>query len=470
MFLILSICFGCYFVVKVPLLWGSDETFHTMRIYQIAQGHLRSDFLGDTREKGGFGGAIPTSLHELVLNVNHDQFNNVANGNPPGTKNVDDPSIYRRIGGLKLMNGASSTYAFPNTAAYSPVPYLPMVFGMRIAQWLNPNLLQTIMFMRLLGLASFVGIIYYSLRLLRGQPAQWLVFVVALLPMTVFQSAIITADTLTIAISLLFFSLVVYSLSADRFTLVHKLLLLATTISIPLLKPGYLLLVPLILLVPNRHFERMKSGLLYKVGVIGVTFILVMAWNYLTRDVADAVSLIKPGNGEEYIHVTDQLGYIFTSPLAYLTVVARTLLLSDARYITEMLGSLGFNVVFLPGAAILSTALSLLLATIASGRQVISRRVSYILLASVVLCFGSIVTTIYLTFTKVGGPEVSGIQGRYLIPLVPPLLLGIGKLVDGRLAFSIALVKTAYYHYVMYALVTFSLLAAAIKYTYVTWG
>lgn len=473
-FVLLSLCFGLLFIAKVPLLWGTDETFHAMRIYQLTEGHLRSQNLGQTRQQGGYGGQVPVPLVELVQYVNADQFNNDPSSIPYGTKNLDNPQAYKELGGIRLWGVPTKSYAFPNTAAYSPAPYLPYIAGMHIAKLMNASIHRTVLLMRLAGLLAYIIIIYYALRLLRQSQFKWIIFTIALLPMSVFQAAIISVDSLTIAMCILLTAMVARYFTADfKITRAQIAILFVCAIALPLMKPGYILLGLLPLFLSTKIFATKRVAYGFKAALAASVLLMFAGWGIATKDVASSIALIKPinpGYQHELIDVSQQVHFVVSHPVSYARTVIRNSILNDNRYFTEMFGTLGFNIVTVPGAVIVLEILALLIAVASVGITKLSNK-GWILLLSVVGCWLLIITTLYVSYSSVGAPEISGIQGRYFLPLLPAAMCGLAMIFKGRLSLQDSLKSQKSNYLVGFSLtciVILALSASVIKYLYIT--
>jgi uncharacterized membrane protein len=78
---------------------------------------------------------------------------------------------------------------------------------------------------------------------LRQYRLKWLVFVVRLLPMTVYEAGVITADALTDGLAILFGALFAKATFLKaRLSTFETVLLGASAISLPLAKPTYVIL------------------------------------------------------------------------------------------------------------------------------------------------------------------------------------------------------------------------------------
>ncbi|HUC96005.1 MAG TPA: DUF2142 domain-containing protein [Candidatus Saccharimonadia bacterium] len=468
-FIVIALVFGFIFVFATPLLWGADETTQLGRAYQISQNHVQPEFFG-IFHGGGYGGQLPTSLINLIGYVNQDLTHPHVNAN--GVGQVNKPSSYKQLGSQKIGK-ANTLYVFSNTAPYSPIAYIPSSLGLKVGISLNLDVANTLHLARLMGLIFYIAIVGFAIRALRNSRTKWIIFTVALLPMSLFQASMITADSLTIAVSLLLVSMVLKALvSSDRLTRSEIIAICTSVIAVPLLKPTYLPLIFLLLLVPNKTIStNPNKPRILKAGILMLGLTLFGIWSYDTRNITDTLRLVIPGNVWNTINPTLQEHFLSTHIFSYLAAVFRTFIINDNTYFNQFFGLLGFNYVQIPAISIFASFISLVLAVLLS--ESFKERISKLKIASIfVIVIASVaimLTTFYITLTSVGGDTIGGLQGRYFIPLAAPALIGIAFLLPKlRLVYS----KIAYRQAtsLIVILVILSLSASALKYYYFTFG
>jgi uncharacterized membrane protein len=474
LFVVIAVIFGVYFTFSTPLLWGADETTQLGRAYQVSQGHVKPKFFG-IFHGGGYGGYIPNNLLQLISYVNNDLTTHTRL-NSNGVGEVNNPNGYH-IYASKKLGPATTAYIFSNTAPYSPLAYIPSALGLRVGSALKLDIGNTIYLARLFDLATYVLLVWLSLRSLRKYKTKWIIFVIALLPMTLFQSAMITADGPTNATSLLLVALVIKGLlSKTELSLAEKILLGLATIGLPLLKPTYFPLSFLVLLIPSARLGISKrAAVVIKLVVLSLSLGLFTAWSYEARNITNSVRLVIPGSVWSTIDPTSQEHFLLHHPISYLATIFRTLILNDNAMFNQFFGLLGFNYVQIPGVSIAASFVAMLVALFMTDD--LERRKTKItilaFLAAIVVCAGLMFTTFYITLTSVSGTVVGGIQGRYFIPLATPLLFFLGLL-----AMKFGLRPKEELDYGLYArlsyfivmLVIGSLILGAAKYHYVTFG
>lgn len=471
-FMIIAIVFGLFFLRTTPLLWGADETTQLGRAYQVSQGHVQPELFG-IFHGGGYGGQMPQAFINLIYYVNED-ITTHSRENSNGVGQVNNPSGYKALAAQKI-GPPKTLYVFSNTAPYSPLVYAPSALGLRLGIAGGFDVGNTIHLARLFDLLSYILIIGLALKSLRRTNIKWIIFAVALLPMSLFQASIITADSLTIAVSLLLVALAAKGfLTDDDFTKSDKVLLALSIISLPLLKPTYLPLIFLVLLIPGKKLSKSyQVANTFKSILLFASICFFGFWSYETRNITDTLRLVIPGPVWDTINPKQQEHFLIRHEFSYLLTIARTFLIYDNAYFTQFFGLLGFNYVAIPAVSIIASFISLILALVLSSG--IKQRVSKMKLTSIFVVVAASVlfmlTTFYITLSTVGTTVIGGLQGRYFIPLAAPTLLGLGLLIP-RIKISSADYKKLYRHatVLLVALIVFSLTLSAIKYYYFTFG
>ncbi|HUD10548.1 MAG TPA: DUF2142 domain-containing protein [Candidatus Saccharimonadales bacterium] len=467
LFVVIALVFGLVFVFATPLLWGADETTQLGRAYQVSEGHVQPEFFG-IFHGGGYGGQMPAAFIKLIDYVNNDITH--PKPNALGIHQVNSTAAYKTLGAQKI-GPATTPYVFSNTAPYSPLAYAPSAVGLDVGHLLQLRVGEAIHLARLFGLLVYVALIWFGLKVLQKSRVKWIIFTVALLPMSLFQASMITADSITIAMCLLLVALVLKGLFlAGPFRRADIIMLCLSVVTVPLLKPTYLPLIFLALLIPDAKLS-IKSSLarLLKGAPILAGLLFFGLWSFETRHITDTLRLVIPGTVWSTINPSLQEHFLIRHPLSYMGAIVRTFILYDNAYFNQFFGLLGFNYIQIPAVSIAASFLSLIMALLVS--ENVREKLSKLKVASIfVVVLASVLfmlTTFYITLTSVGGGTIGGLQGRYFIPLAAPLLLGIALLLP---KLRIAYTKVAYRQAasLLVALVVVSLTISMIKYYYFT--
>jgi Predicted membrane protein (DUF2142) len=409
-FVLLSLLFGIAFALLTPPMWGQDEPAHFGRAYAVAHGQLLPEQVPST---GGvdYGGQVPATVQALA---------EYAGANfappPPPPPQVADPGEYRRLASRPL-DAPLVDRGFPNTSAYSPLPYVPSVIGLRLAEAAGGSVGSAILLMRLCDLVAYTAIVWAALWFLRRHAVRWVVFVVALLPMTVYEASTVTADTLTNALAILLGALFVKAVFLRRdLTRTETGLLLASAVLLPLAKPLYVLLTLLLLVVPA---ERLALRRWRRPATVGGTVVGVLAfgaWFAASSGVQQAMHHMRPDVAT--IAPGEQLRYVLTHLPQFVRTVLRTLARQGDVFVSQLFGHLGSTYVPVPLSAVLCCLVAALLAAGLAERLSATRRQVAAAAALVVLTAAAVFVVEYLDWSPVGAPVIEGVQGRYFLPLV----------------------------------------------------
>lgn len=466
-FILIASVIGLFFVFKTPLLWGSDETSHVGRVYQLAHGTILSQEVHQGYSGYGFGGYVPSSLLDVVNYVNVD-FNQNGPQKISDVRWVDAPRDYTRFAELSLKTPLVP-YNFSNTAIYSPVPYIPAVIGFEIARAGNLTLGPTIFLGRVFDLVFYITITGAALFALRGYKIQWLLFAVGLFPTYIFQSSTINADAVTNTIAFALIVLLAKALLARvRLSTFETCLLLVCAFLMPITKPTYIFLSLLILLVPAKKMSLSKYGKAVSVTTVFAGLVLYGVWQFDTAYLSNASKWIIAGVVPwwQNINASAQLKYVIGHPLDFIKVLLRTVLITDNAYRDGIYGRLGFDYVIVPALTQELAGLCVVLGVLVSEKFVIPKKIlvlfSAVALTSILAIFG----TLYITICEVGQLSIWGVQGRYFMPILPLVLL-IAIIVFKIRINDIGQKKIGV---TMITLMSVGLLLAAAKFYYVTWG
>ncbi|MCM6778490.1 DUF2142 domain-containing protein [Nocardia sp. CDC159] len=411
-FVVVAAVFGAIFSVLTPAFWGHDEITQFGRAYQVAHGGFTPHRIADDRGVA-YGGDVPLSIDGL-MNYAFDDYNHNA-GEPDPM--VENPAAYDLLGAAPVTSATKPVW-FTNTAAYSPVPYVPAAVGIRLAQALDLNVGATVELTRLAGLAAYLLIVGFALRALRAHRMQWLAFTVAVLPIALFQAGTVTADTMTNALAILVSCLLVKGLFLGaELTRAETAAALAATIALPLSKPTYVLLAMLVVLIPARQyrFGNWLRWLPWVCAAVGAG--LFAAWMKIAAPTGDGMGLMRPQAQWHSVRPGDQLHEILGDPGHFLEVFTDSIWYRDQRWFTQFFGELGFAYIDVPALTMLACLLAFAVSAGVAERFSTPRLRTAIVALTVLASVAMIYVTLYMSFSPVNYYLVDGVQGRYFVPL-----------------------------------------------------
>ena len=401
--LIVGLLFGVILVFVTPPFQSPDEPAHFCRAYQIADGRIFA---------GGPGDNLPSSISRLIEHFKGIDFH------PERKVNARD---LWRARAIRLSPDERQYLFFPNSALYTPIPYIPQAVGCLIGRLFTAPPLVILYLARLTNLLASTLIIAIAIRITPAYRSA-LAFA-ALLPMSLFIRSTTSGDALTAAIAFLLVGIVL------RLTQPHDVIgrplvisFAFASLTIALCKPVYFLLPALILAIPRERFESRVAQLRVIVATAAMTLtgLLVSAWSAGSRYVAMRSDVV--------LDPSKQLHAVLHAPLHFLHIVATDLATHSARYVGQIIGNFGWLDAPLHPGVVVVIALAFAGITVLDGAVPLGTRgrvVLALVLAGTVLIID---LSQYLIWTAVGADVLQGVQGRYFIPIVPlAMLLVHGK-------------------------------------------
>jgi uncharacterized membrane protein len=423
MFLIIAGASLGVFITMVPPGFGLDEQTHFYRAYQISEGTL---FPSLDPEAGVYNYAVPRSLYDLQQQGWSD--GNSIDRNAPSYQRHDAGlrSRYAELEGAALDPGdrvdADITQTLPNI----PVVYAAPALAMAAARAVGGDVGVIEYAAKVANALTYLAFGFVALWYARRLRFRWLVLVTALLPAAIFQASVITADTFTNGACLLFVSVAVtLLLERKRVGTGSLALLAAAAAAMALSKPTYALLVVLVAFIPADVFPSRRFGRWYKIAVLGGSLLLLAGNAYLGQKGSVAVFKQFPA-GADQVNPVDQLVLVLTHPWQGLAVLGRTVEVFGASWVQGVVGLFGYDTVAVPPPFSVLAVLVVVAAGFYS--EPLRRRAGWAVLLAGCLVALALVGVFYLTFSQVGAPVSNGIQGRYFIPCVVVVTVGIASI------------------------------------------
>ena len=436
LFAMIAGVFVTFFIVAIPPGWGWDEQSHVARAYQVGSGML-SPF---TREDGvTLGADVPSSL--VALEMEGHRQANAMDRNAPWWERADfaDAVTVGQLWGDSLADSPRVEYDVSNAAASSFVAYGAGAVGLRVAEFLGLSVGASLLLAELLNAASYIALVGSAIWVLRRFRVRWVFFAVGLLPSAISQAAYLTADTYTNGASILFAALIV-RLIVDTARASPAILWAAAIagIAVVVAKPSYAVLLAIALAVPwnrvadtgRRIWRRIPLGGAivgaYLIVAAGVAAMVLLA----TASASRAIAAMYARGADP----AAQMAGLREDPVSVVGILVRTAGYYGEGWLKSLVGMFGYNTVAVPQPFAVIAVIAVVLAAFASERLGVLRGVIF---AAASLVTGVVtIVAIYLSFSAVGSAEADGVQGRYFLPLLVPLVLGTAAIVPGRFVMS----------------------------------
>ncbi len=447
MFLLLGMVYGILFVFFTPPFQVADETNHFYRAYQMSEGRLvavkkqpsllspaqraerdralsevqRLLVKGDTatallkfydvKGQGGIGGLLPESLVTTTMAF-------------VPLLNTTNRQSFRDISSLLTLplNEERRTFIhFPNTALYSPLPYLPQAFGIAFGKMLHSSPLALMYLGRIANLFIWGALVYFAIKI--TPIGKWFFFLLALMPMSLSEAASLSADGFTYGISFLLVAVFLrnaFVLTEGSRAGVFSVLALSLLLSLS--KQAYFLVPLLFLLIPVEKIGTKKRYYAIFLLICLVDFSAILFWTLVAdvyKDFYTLYSAIIPAwSGER------QILFILSHPLQYCSTVITTFIQNGRLYMDSFVGQLGQFDTALPEPFRISFIGMLFVAVLSEGCGNISFSLKQriVLLATLLLSILLVSTLAFIGWSAVGSKSIT-LHGRYFIPLAPLFFL-----------------------------------------------
>lgn len=396
-------------VLITPPFQVPDEVQHFDRAYQLSEGVL----LG-TGQDGRHGGMLPSSLPVLArrfLGINTD-----AEGHPITRQPL--AQTWRALS-LPLDPAKREFVEFNGVGAYAPLAYLPQALAIAIGRAAGAGPLALLWLARAANALVAIALVSVAVGLMPVGQVPALLF--GLLPMALYEYASVSPDALVISGSFLLAALGLRALVRGSWRWGEVLAAAVAGAVVCSIKPVYAPLLVIALpaaLVAARRRHHLQALAIILAVALGTT----AAWFAFA-----AGHIIGDRHGSI---PTDQLGFMGADPLRFLKVIAVTIRLRAAAYVYAAIGVLGWLTLWLPGFVYQAVAIGLVAACVT--RRADAPRLPLLSLVWCLLLFvggaGLVMTAMYLVWTPVGGWMVHGVQGRYLLPLLPLIAAILGSL------------------------------------------
>ena len=392
-YLIFAIILGILYLIFLPVAENPDSNADYLRSLEISNFNITTPI-----KDGKVGREYPKTIDKVYRLV---RIKNVK------YKDVKETLDYK-------LEGDTKFYEYANKAFYAFPCYIPQAVGIGIGRLLNLPIYYQSIIGRAFNYAVFVFFVFLAIKFIPVKKE--LVFLIALLPITIQEAISLSPDCITIATSILFVSLIVhFKVSKNILSKKWKILLFLIAILLSLSKIVYVPICFLIFLLPNECFKTKKEKYVYCMLLSFVSLGINLLW--LTKSSQYLVA---------YKAITDskqQLQFIMDHPLRYVLIMINTFEVFCIDWINQLIGyALGRYHIGIP-AIIITIFFVLLLRSIISNSNNNKKRLfnkfnmlyitAIVMIVAVLIC-----NSLYLECTPLFVGHIDGIQGRYFTPLL----------------------------------------------------
>jgi uncharacterized membrane protein len=429
-FLISSILIGVLTVAINPPLRGPDESAHFLRGLGIARGDLVPRHTDSRGRRGLF---LPSELHRQFTH-----FDAAREALPPGRSSyIDVFRAHWRAHSTAAQSSPPVFVPYEGSEGYSPVPYLPYAAAAVLAEPFELEFLGLLYVMRIAGLLTTSVIIAFAIAL--SPSLKWMFFCTAMLPTALYQRAVISADGAVLAATLMVLALCLRAIDKPGESVWHRAVWV--TIS-SLTKPPQLAFS----LLETMRLSRTGSRAQWLTALLVIVPGLVLSILWIVTVSADIGAWrISEGSGlppQEFDPVW-KLQFLLDHPREFISAAITSLDYTGELW-RQLIGVFGWLDVRMRSWVYPIISLLLMLTffdTLGFGRT--TRWKVACIAAFTALCYLlAVFVTFFITLTPTTADRIHGLQGRYIIVILPLLALSVSAVVNrglGRASAPVAM-------------------------------
>lgn len=444
-FLILAFIGGAISIIMTPPFQMPDENFHFFKSYQISDGQFVS-----IKQDNRIGGFIPKSIIEFTKKYEHIRFKFYQKTSFDSIKTDWNTEL----------NAYDKEFIdFPVISVYSPLAYLPQATGIFVMRLLNLSPIGILYGARLFSLLFWISILFAAIKKIKA--FKLILFVLALLPMSLFINSAVSADVITNALS--FYTIALFmnlAKSNESISKTDTILLIILLCSIALTKFVYLTILGLVFIINKMKFDNNKKYFAFLTFVILIPFSIAFIWNsyatkkfYITHNQYNPQFVNQTIMRNECSNVDDQIDFIKQNPVKTFEKLTNSF---RFIYISQYLGQLGWLDTFVVPAwfVIFFFIILFLILFWGDNNTKITSWERFVLIGIYLSSVIIILLSQFLTWDCTTSRSMTA-QGRYFSPIVPLLFFGVAfyknqsKYFVKILAIFFALTSIGYLYYTL---------------------
>jgi uncharacterized membrane protein len=406
LFLVIGYLFGLSLVFANPPFHSNDEDRHFYNSYFLSTGQIRP-----VQQEQKIGGYLPYNLYYVCAAFQGIPFSNGAR---------IFPAKFKELKSVPLRESATVFYDNPSYQT-NPVPYIPFAIGIWIAKGVNSNPIHLLWGARIAGLIVYLLIVFYAIKSIPVH--KYVLFALALTPMTLFQAASVSYDVMSFSLSFLLIALALKYAYQDKQVRTREIAIFLFIVLLQCFaKRGFFLIPFLFFIIPPQKIGSWKKTAAVFICLVIICFLPSITWgSYLS-------SLhLRGGKAlcNDFLYGTsEQFKVILKEPLVFAANFLLNFVAQGKEWIIGSLGRLGYSYTHLNHTVLFIHGLVLIaLSVLDSSKTIIISSWQKFLIGGIAFGTIGILTAGFFYSSPVGAHTIFGLQGRYFIPILPLLLL-----------------------------------------------
>ena len=414
-FIYCALIFGVILMLIIPPFQSPDEDSHFKRAYVISQGKLYP-----TVRDGIIGFELPAKMIKYI----NDKLQFIGN-----TERKYSYSELLKDDRLPEDYGEKTFQNF-STVPITPVAYMIPALGIFFSRIINAILgLDNISFVNMLYFARFFSLVFYIIVIafaIKITPILKKTFcLIGLIPMSLSLAVAISYDSILIEACLLATALIFKLIfDEDVKKVSYKYLIVFGVIGFILLsiKTVYITVLLPIIFVPKEKFGKNMFNKIKSFCIIGGIALTILIINKIPNLLLEKVENIE----SQFFY--DQIIFVISHPIYYLKIWINTMITNRNFYISGMVGTFGlldtYLITVFTGIYIIAF-LAIFISDISLLDKKFDLKYKIISLIGIIATVSGIFLAMYVMWTSiieeygVGASSITGVQGRYFLPLIP---------------------------------------------------
>jgi uncharacterized membrane protein len=412
-FVLASGIFGSSIAIITPPLRGPDEAAHFLRAYGIARGQIIPSSVDEQGRKGIW---LPAEVQRDFAFFEEARYK-VREEN---VSYSDFFSNYRHRPQLQSTDGPPVFELYSGSEGYTPIPYLPYVLAALLARAADLNFLSTLYLMRFVGLATLTAAAAWAIATMPY--LRWAFVCIAMLPAALYARAVVSADGMALVSAMMVAALCVRSTRReDAPPLLRQAVWMALCV---LSKPPQIAFT--LFSIIRRPFRELPRDWRPLALIVLPGCIVAFVWFALTGGDVAAWRMADDSHGIEQFGVGWKLGFMIAHPLHF-PRVALTNFRDSLELWKQLIGVLAWlDSPLQPWVyPILSATLLVTFIEPTDASPPVRRRILAMAVATIFCYWLALTLIFFLVWTPIESPDVSGLQGRYFIVVLPFLAIAV---------------------------------------------
>lgn len=394
---------------------GNDEQFHYAFAYKYANIYSFKGIADPKDEDGDYliymrteDAELLSSITDVPIYITEGSYRDVA-------KNF---SLFSKDNSLQTykINQIVDMRSFKSNNV--PLGYIASGLGVALARLLHLGAVPTFYMGRFFNAALFIFFVYLAIKI--TPVGKETLFVLSLLPMVLQQCVTYSYDSFIIGIVFLFTAMTAAVFSQDtKLTLKQFIILGVLAFCVAISKFVYAPLIFIVLALPSDRFniknpKAVKTGVIAGIIVCGITAVTVLQY---TRSIFKYFIPSYVSDGTPFMNII----------VKYEEMLQMTAIKNSDFYIHSMVAYPGWYQIYVP-VIIVSTFYLLLIFSLVRGKDekpFISTGTKVFGVVLILISCLLITLPMAAKYTDPGSETVDSIQGRYFLPLVPVILMGL---------------------------------------------